>query len=419
MFAYQLFMFFFHDLPIVLWDKITGPKRRFYSGTATIKAPRSDIWRFLTADRTELTSVGLVFERTPAQEESDVYSVKISSPRIDKPINAVYRRVFVEPERRMVLQMLSVDSTEVDAIDGFEGYALEDTPKGVRLQLFEDGVHRLSRAQLNALQVTRGMAHLFKREIEGPKPPLSLAGKAALHSALLVGFIASFAYLINLQAAIILAVVILLHELGHVIAMRMVGVPVAFVGLIPFLGGVAAPKRAYDNDAQHAFVALMGPGFSVLPALVALLWFFTSGDAVAKEAALLFTSVNAINLAPLYPLDGGVIAQKVLASLNRGAAKGYLWICVLGAATAALYLQEPFFLLFAALCLPAVMMTSDLTHERMRMPALRSGALFLGYLTVLAALIGMAFLTLDHDRFLDGKRSFFPAFHKMVSGVAY
>ena len=62
--------------------------------------------------------------------------------------------------------------------------------------------------------------------------------------------------------------------------------------VIPFIGGIAMPKRMYESDAQHAFVTLMGPGLSLLPTL-GLIWYAYSNDSrLAAHAGLLFAAIN-------------------------------------------------------------------------------------------------------------------------------
>ncbi len=106
---------------------------------------------------------------------------------------------------------------------------------------------------------------------------------------------------------------IFIHEAGHALAMRMVGQPVQGIYFIPFFGGVAVAGAPHASPAERGFVALMGPGFSLITtAAFYLLWLQSGGDPSWAELALASAIVNGLNLAPVLPLDGGQIVDAIL-----------------------------------------------------------------------------------------------------------
>jgi Zn-dependent protease len=194
----------------------------------------------------------------------------------------------------------------------------------------------------------------------------------------------SFWYLWGWREALLIALVVVLHELGHAAAMRMVGIPVQGIYLIPFFGGAAVPKTAYRSLGQLGFVALMGPGFSLIPTL-ALAWlYYTTADPWALHAAFMFALINGGNLLPIYPLDGGQILNALLASLSRHIANAAAWIGVLTGLGAALYLQSLLlgipFLLFALQLAPSGTRTAGLT----RLTSLSGATLVLAFVATFA-----------------------------------
>ena len=86
-------------------------------------------------------------------------------------------------------------------------------------------------------------------------------GAAAVTAALTY---ASFAYLFDWHFAAILLVLLFIHEAGHALAMHWVGLPVQGIYFIPFFGGVAVSSAPHRSEAERGFVALMGPGVSLL-----------------------------------------------------------------------------------------------------------------------------------------------------------
>jgi Zn-dependent protease len=140
--------------------------------------------------------------------------------------------------------------------------------------------------------------------------------------------IASFWYLLGLQAALIVSMVIILHELGHAAAMRIVGMKVKHIYLTPFVGGLAVARTPYRTDFQVGFVCLMGPGFSLIPTFAFLAAYLVLGGELLFQAAMTSAMLNAINLLPILPLDGGWVLQTILNAVSRRLAVVIAWIGV-------------------------------------------------------------------------------------------
>jgi Zn-dependent protease len=120
----------------------------------------------------------------------------------------------------------------------------------------------------------------------------------------------------------------------------MVGISVQGIYLIPFFGGVAVPRTAYRSQGQLGFVALMGAGFSLIPTLALIGYYFATADEWALHAALMSAIVNGINLVPIYPLDGGLVLNSLLGSVSPAIATAAAWLGVLAGLGAALYFQS-------------------------------------------------------------------------------
>lgn len=105
-----------------------------------------------------------------------------------------------------------------------------------------------------------------------------------------------------------IAVVLLLHELGHAAAMRAFGYADVKVFFIPFLGAATTGSKASAPLWQQCVVFLAGP----VPGLVlgVMIHFFVSphdGTWLGTLSGMLI-ALNAFNLLPVEPLDGGRIA---------------------------------------------------------------------------------------------------------------
>jgi len=98
---------------------------------------------------------------------------------------------------------------------------------------------------------------------------------------------------------------LLVHELGHVIQLRREGVKASAPMFIPFLGAAVAMKEMPRDALAEARVGLAGPVLGSLGAAALVpVWLATGND---FWAALAFTALflNLINLMPVLPLDGG------------------------------------------------------------------------------------------------------------------
>lgn len=101
--------------------------------------------------------------------------------------------------------------------------------------------------------------------------------------------------------------VVMLHELGHVVAARGYGIEVREVELLPF-GGVARLEGPIETDPNvEAGIALAGPLTNVM--LIGAGALLCRYEAFPQQWTLFFIGTNVavagINLIPALPLDGG------------------------------------------------------------------------------------------------------------------
>ena len=125
---------------------------------------------------------------------------------------------------------------------------------------------------------------------------------------------ASFGLGMDLGAVPTLVAVLLFHELGHFAAMRWAGYRDLKVFFLPFLGAAVSGRHEHPSAAQELLVLFAGP----VPGLVlglAALWGLPAGMPHAQAwhgAAALAVTLNAFNLLPIHPLDGGKIFEILL-----------------------------------------------------------------------------------------------------------
>ena len=101
------------------------------------------------------------------------------------------------------------------------------------------------------------------------------------------------------------AVLLLVHELGHVIWLRREGISASLPVFIPFMGAFVAMKEMPKNAYIEAKVGLAGPVLGSAGALATLLWAEEINSDLLRALAYLGFLLNLFNLIPVVPLDGG------------------------------------------------------------------------------------------------------------------
>ena len=98
---------------------------------------------------------------------------------------------------------------------------------------------------------------------------------------------------------------LLVHEMGHVLQLRREGIKASAPMFIPFLGALVAMKEMPKDAAAEARVGLAGPVLGSLGALLPLGIYAITGDELFKALAFVGFLLNLFNLLPVLPLDGG------------------------------------------------------------------------------------------------------------------
>ena len=144
--------------------------------------------------------------------------------------------------------------------------------------------------------------------------------------------IVSFVAWLGWQMAGLIMLVIVIHELGHYIALRWTGHPAPKLMLVPFLGGIAVGNHPAKTAFDDAIVYLAGAAFSAffvlcltgLAALLSPAWHGPTFDAYSmfhqSVGLTALTTAGAIGLGnitqlvPILPFDGGRIWGRLLQS---------------------------------------------------------------------------------------------------------
>jgi Zn-dependent protease len=182
----------------------------------------------------------------------------------------------------------------------------------------------------------------------GPFAPIALLllkGKFFL-SLLKLKFLLSFATFAGIYWALYgvwfgvgLAVLILVHELGHLIAVRRRGLAADLPMFIPGFGAYVRWNAAGVTPDTRALVSLAGPLAGALGAVCCALVWLQTQQGLWIGLASFSAFINLMNLIPVWTLDGG----QAMVAINRPGRIGIAIAAVLFAA----FFSQPLILLVA------------------------------------------------------------------------
>jgi Zn-dependent protease len=305
------------DILVVVWSAVvglyralTGKRRQRYASTALVAAPRETVWEIINAR--QITFDGIVPIEIDVGDPDPETHVSAGVIRMgDRQLRFAYRVLEERPQEALMIELLA-DGCDREVRPGDDYIAvveLADAPGGTLMTVIHELTHKRFRDRLAVPLGIRLNARRIRRKAEQIAGTAASEAGTAVRDALLTGALttASFAYLFGVEIAIILVVLLLIHELGHVIAMRWLGMAVRGIYFVPFMGAVAVGADRYRNQGERGLVALMGPAFSLLPTAAFYVAYLATGTDLTSTLALTSAFLNGFNLLPMLPLDGGQI----------------------------------------------------------------------------------------------------------------
>jgi Zn-dependent protease len=134
---------------------------------------------------------------------------------------------------------------------------------------------------------------------------IALGAKFFLSFGTMLLSIWAWSQLYGLSFATGFVLLILVHEMGHVIAIRAYGLKSSVPIFVPFLGAFIALKEMPPNSKAAAVIALAGPALGTVGALTCYAIGSSTGTPIWYALASTAFFLNLFNLTPIYPLDGG------------------------------------------------------------------------------------------------------------------
>ncbi|HMV20004.1 MAG: site-2 protease family protein [Betaproteobacteria bacterium] len=172
-------------------------------------------------------------------------------------------------------------------------------------------------------------------------------GKFLLTGGTMLISVVTYAWVYGWRYAVGLVGLIFVHEMGHYLAARQVGLKVGAPCFIPFVGAWIELKEQPMNAEVEAFVGMAGPLLGTAGAFLCFLVAENQGSRMLMAIAYSGFMLNLFNLIPLSPLDGGRIVAVISPKI------WYVGIPILIGLF--LWRPSPMLLLLAVLAVPKIL----------------------------------------------------------------
>jgi len=154
-----------------------------------------------------------------------------------------------------------------------------------------------------------------------PKPVLVEQKKNALTRSLISLFIYAlmFYFLFEQNIAYIAAIliVIIIHELGHFLFMKLFNYQNVKIFIVPLLGAFTSGKKQEVSQLHLSIIILAGPVPGIIIGTVIYYLNLDLQNETLKMLSLSFLYINLLNCLPFYPLDGGRLIETLFFKQNH------------------------------------------------------------------------------------------------------
>ena len=170
---------------------------------------------------------------------------------------------------------------------------------------------------------------------------IGYAGKIAVFAVSLLIFVAAFKISFSFDVILILIGVLIIHELGHLISMKLFKYKDVQVLFLPFIGAATVGSDRKATVLQRVVVYLMGPAPGIIIGTCCMILYTTTHNKLLSEFGLFLLILNYLNMLPIVPLDGGRIFELTLFSRVHFLKSLFLILSVAVLGIAGISLRDP------------------------------------------------------------------------------
>jgi stage IV sporulation protein FB len=131
-----------------------------------------------------------------------------------------------------------------------------------------------------------------------------------------------------------ITVIVMIHEMGHFLAMKYFHYNDLGIFFIPLLGAYVSGSKREVSQKQSAIILLAGPLQGIIFGIIFYFLYENNPDLAIQnisfyQISLLFIILNLINLFPVYPLDGGQLLNRVFLDEESSWSKIFVFLSAL------------------------------------------------------------------------------------------
>jgi len=148
-----------------------------------------------------------------------------------------------------------------------------------------------------------------------------------------------------------LIIVLLIHESGHFIAMKLFGYKGVNMTFVPFVGAYVSGEAISLSNRNKMIVLLAGPLPGIIIGICLLVLHHQNQQENYYLFAIIFLLQNTFNLLPIFPLDGGQFFQALFFNTGRAIQLVFLYILLAAFVFVSFYWEHNWGYLIIALLL--------------------------------------------------------------------
>ncbi|MBC7902681.1 MAG: site-2 protease family protein [Gemmatimonadaceae bacterium] len=154
----------------------------------------------------------------------------------------------------------------------------------------------------------------------------------------------------NFTVIIVISIVILVHELGHLLAMKYYNYSNLGIFFIPFFGGAATGSKKNITQKEETIVFMAGPfpGIIIGSILAVVSLYWVEND-LLSSLSVGFIFINLFNLLPIYPLDGGRMIEVLFLDQKKTLSLVFSCLSIAAIIYFVIYYKNYILLIFAAI----------------------------------------------------------------------
>lgn len=183
---------------------------------------------------------------------------------------------------------------------------------------------------------------LFSPLLQERKKTQTVQKKFWLFTATIVVSAVAFGLLYSWDRALLILLVLFIHELGHWSGMKLFKYRDTSIFFVPLFGALTVGKNEEATPMQKLIVYLLGPVPGLLIGLVLMWPRLMAAHPAFYGAGMMFLIINYLNLLPITPLDGGRIVELIISHRYPRAQVILIAVSALALIGATVFFQERF-----------------------------------------------------------------------------